>query len=328
MTIESTSPLDDVQDLIRNQPAINLPRAYNEDGSVRMSKFGRLERLGEWMAACQRKEKPQLETSTLALFAGSHGLAKYGVSVSQEGATQRRVKALQEGRMATNGLAAQSNTTVRVFELALELPTKDISVEPAMTQQECASTIAFGMEAVTDNPNCLALGVLGVGGGTAAAAVASALYGGDAQYWVRAGHGVKEEINLARAGVLYRAIELHRGHLSHPLEALRRLGGRELAACVGAIIAARHQGIPVVLDGFATAVAAGVVHAIDPRGIDHVIAGQQTDRPAHKAILERMDLEPILDLQLQLGEGVGGLLALPILQAACTIANPPGQNEA
>ena len=112
--------------------------------------------------------------------------------------------------------------------------------------------------------------------------------------------------------------------MSNPLEALQRLGGRELAACVGAIIAARHQGIPVILDGFATAVAAGVIHAVDPRGIDHVIAGQQTDRPAHKAILERLDLEPLFDLQLQLGEGIGGLIALPLLQAACTIAGPTG----
>ena len=324
MTIDSTSPLADVHDLIRNQPVVNLPRAYNEDGSVRMSKFGRLERLGEWIAACQRQEKPQLEKATLALFAGSHGLAQHGVSVSSGNATQRRIDGLREGKSVTNGLVAQSNATLRIFELALELPTKDISLEPAMSAQECASTIAFGMEAVTEEPDCLALGVLGVGGGTAAAAVACALYGGDAQYWVRAGHGISEEINSARAGVLNRAIELHRGHMSNPLEALQRLGGRELAACVGAIIAARHQGIPVILDGFATAVAAGVVHAVDPRGIDHVIASQQTDRPAHKAILERLDLEPLLDLQLQLGEGIGGILALPLLQAACTIASPTG----
>ena len=321
MTGTPASPLDDVQDLILNQPVVDLPRDFNPDGSVRMSKYGRLDRLGEWMAACQRRDKPKLEKSTLALFAGAHGLAKYGVSVSRDDATQARVKALQEGKMVSNGLAAQSDATLRVFELALEIPTKDISTEPAMSEQECASTIAFGMEAVAENPDCLAIGVLGVGGGTAAAAVACALYGGDAQYWVRAGQGVPEEVNLARAGVLYRALQTHRGHLNDPLRCLQRLGGRELAACVGAIIAARHQGIPVILDGFATAVAAGVVHAIHPRAIDHVIAGQATDRPAHQAILERMDLEPLLDLKLQLGEGMGGLLALPLIQAACTVAN-------
>ncbi|MAP94696.1 MAG: nicotinate-nucleotide--dimethylbenzimidazole phosphoribosyltransferase [Ponticaulis sp.] len=320
MTGDTVSPLSDVYDLIRQQPVVNLPREYNSDGSVRMTKYGRLDRLGEWIAACQRRDVPKLEKATLALFAGSHGLAKYGVSVSHDNATQKRVEALRTGDSVTNGLAARNDTNLRIFELALEVPTKDISNEPAMTEQECASTIAFGMEAVTEEPDCIALGVLGVGGGTAAAAVACALYGGDAQYWVRAGQGVPEEVNLARAGVLYRAVQLHRGHMSDPLVALQRLGGRELAACVGAIIAARHQGIPVLLDGFATAVAAGVVHAIDPRGIDHVIAGQQTDRPAHKAILERLDLEPLIDLQLQQGEGIGGLLAIPLLKAACVIS--------
>ena len=327
MAGDEASPLEDVYDLIRNQPVVNLPRDYNDDGSVRMSKFGRLDRLGEWIAACQRRDMPKIEKSTLALFAGSHGLAQHGVSLSQDGATQRRIDALQKGEATTNGLAAEAGATLRVFELALELPTKDISKDPAMSAKECASTIAFGMEAVTDNPDCISLGVLGVGGGTAAAAVACALYGGDAQYWVRAGQGVSEEINQARAGVLYKAVELHRGHMSNPLEALQRLGGRELAACVGAIIAARHQGIPVILDGFATAVAAGVIHAIDPRGIDHVIAGQETDRPAHKALLERLDLEPLLSLQLQLGEGVGGVLALPLLKAACVIANHEASSQ-
>ena len=162
MTGNPASPLDDVQDLILNQPVVDLPRDFNPDGSVRMSKYGRLDRLGEWMAACQRSDKPKLENSTLALFAGAHGLAKYGVSVSRDDATQARVKALQEGKMVSNGLAAQSNATLRVFELALEVPTKDISTEPAMSEQECASTIAFGMEAVAENPDCLAIGVLGV----------------------------------------------------------------------------------------------------------------------------------------------------------------------
>ena len=310
------SPFDDVRDLIRQMPDFDLPSEINADGSLKMSKLGRLERIGNWIAASQRKEEPKLENTTLALFAGSHGLAKYSVSVSEEGSTQRRIKALQEGKLPSNGIAADVRATVKVFELALEHPTGDISIEPAMTEKDCAATIAFGMEAVADNPDCLALGVIGVGGGTAAAAVAAGLYGGDAQYWVRAGYGTPEEINLARAGVLNRAIACNRGHMNDPLEVLRRLGGREIAACVGAIIAARHQGVPVILDGFATAAAAGVLHSIDPRALDHVVAGQVTDRPSHKAILERIKLDPIMDLQLQLGEGFGAVLAVPILRAA------------
>lgn len=317
MTDLSDSPLDDVRDLVARMPAFDLPREINPDGSLRHSRMGRLERMGDWVAASQRKDVPQIEKTTLALFAGSHGLVKYGVSVSSPGATESRIAKLRDGKLPTNGVAADVRATVKVFELGLEVPTKDISVEPAMSEKECAATIAFGMEAVADNPDCLALGVLGIGGGTAAAAVAAGLYGGDARYWVRAGYGTPEEINLARTGVVNRAIECHRGHLGDPLQVLRRMGGRELAACVGAIIAARHQGVPVLLDGFATTVAAGVVHALDPNGLDHVMAGQVSDRPAHKAILERVSLDPILDLELQQGEGFGSVMSVSLVRAAC-----------
>lgn len=310
------TPFDDVRDLIARMPDLELPSEYNADGSLQQSKFGRLTRIGKWLSASQRKDIAQVENTTLALFAGSHGLAKYQVSVSEENATQRRIDQLRNGTLATNGVAADARSTVKVFELALEKPTGDISVEPAMSEQDCAATIAYGMEAVADTPDCLALGVLGVGGGTAAAALAKGLYGGDAKYWVRAGAGTASEINLGREAVVNKAVELHRGQLKDPLEILRRLGGRELAACVGAIIAARHQGVPVVLDGFATCVAAAVVHSINPKGLDHVMAGQITNRPSHKAILERIKLDPIYDLQLQLGEGFGSVLAIHVLRAA------------
>lgn len=310
------TPFDDVRDLIERMPELDLPGEYYPDGGMRVSKFGRLTRIGEWLAASQRRQIPQVETTTLALFAGSHGIARYHVSVSPEDATRRRIEQLQKGTLATNGVAADARATVKVFELAVEHPTGDISVEPAMSEKDCAATIAYGMEAVADTPDCLALGVLGVGGGTAAAAVAAGLYGGDAKYWVRAGSAPSSEINLAREAIVNKAGEFHRGHLKDPLEVLRRLGGRELAACVGAIIAARHQGVPVVLDGFATCVAAAVVHSLDPRGLDHVMAGQITNRPSHKAILERIKLDPVFDLRLELGEGFGSALAIPVLRAA------------
>lgn len=310
------SPLDDVRDLIANFPKLDLAGEINDDGSVNHSKYGRLDRIGLWIAATQRRDIPEMEKTTLALFAGAHGMAQYGVSVSEETATLDRIEKLREGKLATNGVAADARTTVKVFELALEHPTGDISKEPAMTEKDCAATIAYGMEAVADTPDCLALGVLGRGGGTAAAAVAAGLYGGDAKYWVRAGYGTPEEVNLTRTSIVNKAIDVHRGHMKDPLEVLRRLGGRELAACVGAIIAARHQGIPVLLDGFATSVAAAVVHSLDPHGLDHVMAGHITDRPAHKALLERINLTPILDLSLQLGEGFGSVLAIHTLRAA------------
>ena len=311
------SPFEDVRDLIRAQPPVTLPSDSPEDAPKSVRTLGRLAEVGEWVAACQRKDSGTADRPTVAIFAGAHGLQNEGVSVSVSNATEQRVKALQAGETPTNGLAARVNATVRVFELAIEKPTNNIAESPAMTEKECAATIAFGMEALTSEPDCLALGVLGVGGGTAAAAVAAGLYGGDSRYWVRAGAGVPEEVNARRTDIVSRAISHNRGHLDDPLEVLRRLGGREIAACVGAIIAARHQGVPVIIDGFATAVAAGVVHALHPAGIDHIIAGQVTDRPAHKALLDRLDKTPLVDFGLQQGEGLGSTLAIGILQAAC-----------
>ena len=129
------TPFDDVRDLIARMPDLELPSEYNADGSLQQSKFGRLTRIGKWLSASQRKDIAQVENTTLALFAGSHGLAKYQVSVSEENATQRRIDQLRNGTLATNGVAADARSTVKVFELALEKPTGDISVEPAMSEQ-------------------------------------------------------------------------------------------------------------------------------------------------------------------------------------------------
>ncbi|HAW56075.1 MAG TPA: nicotinate-nucleotide--dimethylbenzimidazole phosphoribosyltransferase, partial [Hyphomonas sp.] len=131
-----------------------------------------------------------------------------------------------------------------------------------------------------------------------------------------------------RVDVVSRALALHRGHLADPLRALRYLGGRELAACVGAIIAARHQGIPVVLDGFATTIAAAVVHSIEPKAISHCIASHVTRRPAHEAAVERLGLQPLLQLEFQTGGGLGSATAIGLLKTACApfIAEPSAAN--
>ena len=157
----------------------------------------------------------------------------------------------------------------------------------------------------------------GAGIGTVAAAMACALYGGTTDYWVRPGPGTPEDVNANRVELVEQALALHQGHLSDPLEVLRCLGGREIAACVGAIIAARHEGVPVLLDGFATTIAAAIVHAINPDAIDHVLAAHVTKRPAHAASLERLGLTPLMDMEFQTGGGLGSVTALGLLESAC-----------
>lgn len=329
-TARSPSPLDDVRDLVLKPaaPDADASRAVHEAllGMGREGDFGRLGEAAEWLAGWQRRFPPRIEKPTLAVFAGSHGLVGQGVSLSSDADTRAHIEALKQGRAPLSAISAQVGANLRVFELALEAPTPNIAETAAMSERECAATIAFGFEAVEDNPDLLAIAVSGAGVGTVAAAVACALYGGSPEYWVRPSAQTPATLSKRRVELVSAALKVHRGHLSDPLEALRCLGGRELAASVGAIIAARHQGIPVLLDGFATTIAAGVVHAISPGAVSHCLASHITQRPAHEAALERIGLKPLVQLEFQTGSGLGSATAIGLLKTACApfIAKPAG----
>jgi len=317
----AASPFDDVRDLIfrpvKSDPACGDRVLEALLGMGREGDFGTLADAAVWLAEHQQRFPPRIENPTLAVFAGSHGLASRGVTLSSDADTLAHVKALQSGTAPLSAIATQNGANIRVFELAIEQPTPCISEAPAMSEQECAATMAYGFEALEGQPDIVALAVSGAGIGTAAAAVACALYGGTADYWVRPGNGTPSDVSKARIDLVQTALALHRGKLGDPLEILRHLGGRELAACAGAIIAAGQQGIPVILDGFATTVAAGVIHAVKPEAIAHVRAAHVTRRPAHEAALERLSLSPLLQLNFQTGGGLGCSAALGLLGTAC-----------
>jgi nicotinate-nucleotide--dimethylbenzimidazole phosphoribosyltransferase len=319
---ETGSPFDDIRATLARIPGENTSaRAAAELRETSLVKprgaLGRLEETAHWVAAWQGRNPPRILKPSLVIFAGVHGVAVHGVTADTPDMAPRLIKLLQDGQGAVNQIALSVGAGLKVFDLGIDMPTPDITVGPAMTERECAATIAFGMEALADEPDCLALGEISVGGGTAAAAVACGLFGGDAQYWVRAGTGVPKEMMALRVEAVTKALATHRGHLDDPLEVLRRLGGRELAAMVGAIIAARHQNVPVVLDGFATSVAAAVIHALDPAGTDHCIAAHVSAEPAHAAVLDRIGKRPLLDLELRLGQGIGAALGISLMVAAC-----------
>ena len=185
-----------------------------------------------------------------------------------------------------------------------------------MDEKECAATIAFGMQAIAGGADLLGLGEMGIGNTTAAAAVYHALYGGDARDWVGRGTGVDDAGLARKADAVARAIALNKGNLDDPLEVLRRLGGREIAALVGAILAARMERVPVVLDGYVVCAAAAIVHALDPHAIDHCVAGHLSAEGAHAEVLRRLGKEPILRLDMRLGEGTGAALAIGVIRAA------------
>ena len=214
-----------------------------------------------------------------------------------------------------NQICGHLGLGLKVFELALDIPTGDISVEPALDEAACAATIAFGMEAI-HGTDLLALGEMGIGNTTVAAAVYAALYGGEVQHWVGRGTGVDDAGYARKVSVVEEALALNRDHLGDPLEVLRRLGGREVAAMVGAILAARIERVPVILDGYVVCAAAAILHAMDPAALDHCVAGHRSAEGAHGDVLARLGKVALLDLGMRLGEGSGAALAAGIVRSA------------
>jgi nicotinate-nucleotide--dimethylbenzimidazole phosphoribosyltransferase len=259
---------------------------------------------------------PALDRPLVAVFAGNHGVVAQAVSAYPADVTRQMVANFSSGGAAINQICATFGLGLKVFELALDMPTRDITQEAAMEEREAAGTFAFGMEAIADGPDLLIPGDMGIGNTTIAAAIYHALYGGQAEDWVGRGAGIDESGLARKVAAVARAVALHKAHLGDPLEILRRLGGRETAAIAGAILAARLQRIPVVLDGYVVCAAAAILHACDPHALDHCIAGHVSAEGAHGQVLRRLGKEPLLDLGMRLGEASGGALAAGLLKAA------------
>ncbi len=276
--------------------------------------LGRLEELAEWLAAWQGRHPPRLERARVAVFAGNHGVARRGVSAWPASVTAEMVQNFIAGGAAVNAICGALDAELRVYELSLETPTADFTEAPAMTDEECARAIAYGMMAVEPGLDALAIGEMGIANTASAAAIAHALHGGRAEDWTGPGTGVSGARLEAKIETVRLGAARHGGR--PPLEVLRRLGGFETAAMFGALAAARMGRVPVLLDGYGAAAAAAVLHALDPTGLDHCQAGHLSAEPAHARLLALWGKAPLLDLGMRLGEGSGAALALALLRAA------------
>ena len=172
------------------------------------------------------------------------------------------------------------------------------------------------MMAVEPGIDVLAVGEMGIGNTTVAAALCLALFGGEAEDWTGPGTGVVGAALDRKREAVAAAVARHRPEAGDPFDVLRRLGGLEFAAMAGAILAARMGRVPVVLDGFSAGAAAAVLHAADPRALDHCVAGHVSAEPGHHRLLGRLGMRPLLDLGMRLGEASGATLALMLLKAA------------
>lgn len=284
--------------------------------------LGRLEGICTWLAQWQGRTDPVLERPQVLVFAGNHGMAVHGVSAYPVAVTAAMVENFRAGGAAVNQLSSLAGADFSVHPLKLESPTQDFTVAAAMSEADCLSAFLSGWRAV-EPADLLCVGEMGIGNTTAAAALCAGLFGGSGADWVGPGTGVDASGLKRKSDVVDHGLTRHRAAAAgQPLQLLRRLGGREMAAMAGAILAARVRRIPVLLDGFVSCAAAAVLHAARPDGADrsgglgHCLAAHVSAEPGHRRLLAQLGLDPLLDLQMRLGEASGAALALLLVRAA------------
>ncbi len=276
--------------------------------------LGRLEDLAIWYAGWRGDARPQIDAPQVIVFAGNHGVTAQGVSAFPPEVTVQMVMNFEHGGAAINQLAKAAGAKMDVHALELDRPTADFTQAPAMSEEEFLSALRTGWQAVDPQADLLVVGEMGIGNTTPAAAIACALFGGDAADWTGRGTGVDDAGLANKTRVVAEGVALH--GQGDGLHILRCLGGREIAAMAGAIAAARVLRIPVILDGFICTAAAACLAQISETALDHTVAGHQSAEGAHAAMLDKLGKEPLLSLGLRLGEGSGGALAINILKSA------------
>ena len=278
--------------------------------------LGRLEEAVSWLSLWQGKSPPSLADVEILVFAGNHGVTAQGVSAYPAEVTAQMVANFASGGAAINQLAKVAGAELRVIALDLDHPTADFTEAPAMDEGEFLEAVSSGYEALSPEANLVVLGEMGIGNTTAASAIAAALFGGGGARFAGHGTGLDEQGLMRKRDVIDRALARHRAILDDPLRIAASLGGRELAAILGAALAARHRRIPVLLDGFVCTAAVAPLMKLRADALDHAIAGHRSAEAGHRLLLEELRLQPLLDLRMRLGEGSGAAVAVLVLRAA------------
>lgn len=321
---EDLTGFDEIRRLLRELPGPDLEAASAvATREAQLTKpagaLGRLEDITQWLATWQGRKQPRINRPRITVFAANHGIAAKGVSAYPSSVTRQMVDNFLSGGAAVNQLVGVIDGDLRVYELDLDNPTADFTQEPAMSEAACAQAMAYGMMAVEQGIDVIGLGEMGIGNTTSAAALCLGLFGGTAEDWVGPGTGVSGAALTRKIDAVQAAYELHKPTCgSDGLAWLAAVGGLELAAIAGAVVAARLAKTPVLLDGFVSTAAAAVIYAMDPRALDHCLVAHVSAEPGHRRLIAKLGQEPLLDLGMRLGEGSGAALAVSLLRAAAT----------
>ena len=299
--------------------------------------LGVLETLAIRLASLQATDRPRAALVPIVLFAGDHGITAQAVSAYPSGVTVQMLCNFAGGGAAIAVLARQLGSALSVVDtgtlarapiagVIADKPrrgTRDFSQEPAMTAEELSFALAAGQRAIgraaAGGADLVILGEMGIGNTTAATAIATALLGASAEDLVGAGTGLDAAGVSRKARVIAAALQKHRLKAASPMSILAAVGGLEIAALTGAIIAAAQARIPVLIDGFIVSVAALAAVRINASCAPWLIYSHRSLERGHQIVLDALSAEPVLDLKLRLGEGSGAALALPILRLACAL---------
>ena len=304
--------------------------------------LGRLEHLACELAGLQQAMRPRAARVPIVIFAGDHGVAAQGVSAYPQEVTIAMMANFAGGGAAISVLARELDSTLEVVDAGslAEAPitgivtdkprqgSRDFSKEAALRREEVVFALDCGRRAVlravaAGQADLLIFGEMGIGNTTASAAIAAALLGVDAEATAGSGTGVDAKGRALKIHVIDSALALHglrRNGISVE-DVLCAVGGLEIAAIAGAIIASAQHRIPVLVDGFIASVAALTAARLNPSCRPYLLASHQSAEQGHRLVLQALELKPLIDLDLRLGEGSGAAIALPILRLACALHN-------
>ncbi|MGH3979519.1 MAG: nicotinate-nucleotide--dimethylbenzimidazole phosphoribosyltransferase [Pseudonocardiaceae bacterium] len=299
--------------------------------------LGRLEEVGVWVAACQGACPPRpFAYPQVVVFAGDHGVAAHGVSAYPAEVTRQMVGNFLAGGAAVNVVSAAAGAAVRVVDMAVDTAGDDvpplvtrhkvrrssgsIDVEDALSADEVGAALAAGVaiadEEIDRGADLLVAGDMGIGNTTPAAVLVAALTGAEPVAAVGRGTGIDDAGWVRKTAAIRDALRRARPVVGEPVELLRVAGGADLAAMTGFLAQAAVRHTPVILDGLAVGAAAMLAEELAPGAREWWLAGHRSVEPAHDLVLEHLELTPLLDLGMRLGEGSGAVAALPLVQLA------------
>ena len=329
------------------QPAAALDIYAQQTAQTRQSALtkpsgalGRLEDIAIRLAAMQGNARPSVDRVHIAIFASDHGVAAENVSAFPQRVTSEMIKNFAQGGAAISVLARSINATLDLINLGtahdtglldnvrnvvLGPGTANFVHEPAMTEEQLDQALQAGQEAVNrarqSNAQIFIGGEMGIANSTAASALACILLDTPPAQLTGPGTGLDADGIAHKLHVIQRALELHNPAVTCPMEALRRVGGFEIAALTGAYIRCAHLGLPVIIDGFISSVAALTAVKLLPDTTHWLLFAHRSTEPGHHHVLNALGASPWLDLELRLGEGSGAAVLIPILRLACALHN-------